>query len=123
MKIDKTEPCVTFNEQKDYWQCAFFLPSGRRTSRKLEGVPREASRQEAIRAARKLNHLEKQRQIKMHVLIDSYMRSEEMPKRQDSYRGYKSNIEKWIRPEWGEQLVSEVRENPGRVKRWVNELP
>jgi integrase len=57
--------------------------------------------------------------ISFGVLIEKFAR-EEMPERYSSRVGYLNIIDNYIKPRWGNSLISEVR--PGAVQQWLKTL-
>lgn len=119
--MEKKVGSVVYSKARDCWMYLYY-EGPMRTSKKLPLAP-GASRADALREAEKFRRTNEDRNVKVRTLVERYMASDEMPKREDSRRGYKSNINKWILPAWGDKWVLEVRDHPGRLKKWLNSLP
>jgi len=101
----------------------YWWEDGKRRSKALGRFPTKAK---AWAAAKPLRYaIETQTQISVAVptvnsLVEHY-RTEKMPIRKDTHRGYESWIRVHILPRWGRTIITDLQARP--VEMWLESLP
>jgi integrase len=104
----------------------FFWENGKRRSKKIGTMSQYPTKASAWRAAKTLRHsLENEVKVSseaptVSTLVEQY-RTEKMPTRLDTNRGYESWIRVHILPKWGQNLITDLQARP--VEMWLDSLP
>jgi integrase len=112
---------VVFNKQKATWNFLWW-EAGRRRSKLLGTIrelPTSADAERAAKPYRRLLHRPVTIIPTVNELVVRY-RSEAMPERQTTRRGYEVWIKNHILPKWGESKITELQPYP--VELWLKSL-
>lgn len=111
----------------DVWQWRY-LEGGNRKAVLIGTTDRFPTKAAAVRALEshrlRLNADNPQTQfraITLGALIDRYISEELEQVRHDTQVSYRSFLNKWIRPRWGEMLLTEIKPMP--VEAWLKTIP
>jgi integrase len=104
----------------------FYWEKGKRRSKKIGHLSQFPTKASAWRAAKPMRDaLENQTQVStsaaptVNTLVEQY-RTEKMPTRLDTNRGYESWIRVHILPKWGQNLITDLQAQP--VEHWLDRL-
>src|SRR6266568_4765904 len=111
----------------DVWQWRY-VENGRRKATLIGTTDRFPSKSAALRALEshrlRLNADNSQTQfrpITLRALIDRYISEELEQVRHDTQVSYRAFLNKWIRPRWGEMVLSAIKPIP--VEAWLKTIP
>ena len=111
----------------DVWQWRY-VENGRRKATLIGTTDRFPSKSAALRALEshrlRLNADNSQTQfrpITLRALIDRYISEELELVRHDTQVSYRSFLNKWIRPRWGDAVLTEIKPMP--VEAWLKTTP
>jgi len=122
MRAQKPKGSVVFNNARATWNY-LWLENGRRRSRKLGTIAELPTRPDAEKKAdvvrRDLRLVARRTIPTVRQLVEQY-RTEKMPRRASTRRGYESWLANYVLPRWGDSVLTDVQARP--VELWLQPL-
>lgn len=114
---------VTLDKRTKVWFFRWWK-GGQRKSRRIGTLEQYPSKSKASKASEGFrlmanSDVEQQPSVRFEAVARRYM-AEKMPKRFSTRRGYKSYLENWILPKWGDMPIMGIR--PMSVDVWLESL-